>query len=99
GQQLDFLAENYIALDQMMGEVRAGGLAEIILMERIFQNRPQIGIGAARAEAGQRHKEAGGCEPDAMRSANSRIREAHPDTRDSQLVVYELLKLCRAARI
>jgi len=43
GAELDFLAEHYIQLDQIMGEVRAGGLGEIILMERIFQNRPASG--------------------------------------------------------
>jgi adenylate cyclase len=99
GQQLDFLAEHYNALDQVMGEVRAGGLGEIILMERIFQNRPQISVAAASAEAAQRHKEAGGCEGDRLRNATTKTREAHPQTGDSQLVVYELLKLCGEGRI
>ena len=99
GQQLDFLAEHYIALDQIMGEVRAGGLGEIILMERIFQTRPRIGIAAARAEAAQRHKEAGGCEGERLRNSSAKIRETHPEMRDSQLVIYELLKLCGEERI
>src|SRR6476469_6487794 len=58
GAELDFLAEHYIQLDQIMGEVRAGGLGEIILMERIFQNRPALSISQARTEAAQRHQEA-----------------------------------------
>ncbi|HET7672313.1 MAG TPA: adenylate/guanylate cyclase domain-containing protein [Burkholderiales bacterium] len=99
GQQLDFLAEHYIQLDQLMGEVRAGGLGEIILMERILQNRPRLGLAAARAEAAERHKEAGDCEGDAVRKASARIRQAHPEARDWQLVVYELVKLCTAGRI
>jgi len=99
GQQLDFLAEHYIQLDQLMGEVRAGGLGEIILMERILQNRPRIGLAAARKEAAERHKEVGDCEGDALRKATARVRQAHPEPRESQLIVYELLKLCTAGRI
>ena len=99
GQQLDFLAEHYIQLDQLMGEVRAGGLGEIILMERILQSRPRIGLAAARTEAAARHKEAGDCEGDALRKATAQVRQAHPEARDWQLVVYQLLKLCTAGRI
>jgi adenylate cyclase len=99
GQQLDFLAEHYISLDQIMGEVRAGGLGEIILMERILQNRPALAVEAARAEAAERRKDAGDCGGDGLRSATARVRRDHPDARDSQLVVYELLKLCTAGRV
>jgi adenylate cyclase len=99
GQQLDFLSDTYIQLDQIMAEVRANGLGEIILMERLLQDRPRIGPDAARAEAAQRYQEAGDCEGEGLRAASARVRQAHPERRDWQFVLYELVKLCADARI
>ncbi|MBV8030139.1 MAG: HAMP domain-containing protein [Betaproteobacteria bacterium] len=94
GDQLDFLASYFIQLDQIMGDVRANGLGEIILMERIFTNVPKMSLPAARAAADASVKDAGGCDSNAMRVAGGKIRQSPAPLADQQLVLYELIKLC-----
>jgi len=99
GHQLDVLADTYIQLDQLLGEVRANGLGEIILMERILQNPPQMPFKAAREEAAARHKEAADCNPEATRAAVAKIRQAHATPGNQNLVIYEFIKLCADDRL
>jgi adenylate cyclase len=99
GQQLDFLVKFYIQVDQKMGDLRSYGLSELILIERILQNRPTLSWDAAKAEADKRQKEVGECTFETLRPANASIRKAFVNPADSQAVRFELLKRCAADKL
>src|ERR1051326_5986170 len=94
GDQLDFLSQFYIRMDQLMGDVRARGLGELILIERIIEDKPKIGFKRAREAAESHRAEIKACDSDSVRSAIGKIRETQLECVDQHLVTYELLKLC-----
>ena len=99
GQQLGLLSNTYIALDQIMGDVRAHGLRENLLMERVIRLRPPVAREAGEREAAELFKEAGDCHSDSMRPVMRKLREAHADRGERQLLTYRVLRLCTEAKL
>jgi adenylate cyclase len=99
GQQLGLLSDTYIVLDQTLGDVRAFGLREIILMERVARLHPPLAREAGEREAAERFKEAGDCHSDTLRPVLKKLRDAHPDRGEQQLLSYRLTRLCTDARL
>jgi adenylate cyclase len=99
GLQLDYLSRFYIRMDQLMGDVRVRGLGELILIERIIQERPQLGFRVAREEAARHRAEITSCDADSIRAAVDKIRQAPVASKAPDLVTYELLKICANGHI
>jgi adenylate cyclase len=99
GDQLDFLSKYFIVFDQKAADIRAYGLSEVILIERLLQNRPALKQQDAR-DAAQRLKQGiGECTTERTRTANQQIRKDFPGRPDQQLVIYELTKLCASDKL
>lgn len=101
GQELTLLSDFYIPLDQLLGDVRAQGLREVIQIERMLRDRP---AGAAKTGGGQEEaaalfKEAGDCEPEALRAVSRKARQAHADRGVQQLLVYRVTQMCTQVRL
>ncbi len=98
GRQLNLLSDYYIELDQLMGDMRARTLREVIQIERVLHHKPKITAGGD-AEAAVFFKEAGNCETEALRPVMAKIRKAYPDRGDQQLMVYRVNRLCTDASL
>jgi adenylate cyclase len=77
-----------------MADVRARSLGELILIERIIEEKPAFGFKVARAEAARHRAEIENCDADSIRSAVEKIRQSPVAGKAADLVTYELLKLC-----
>lgn len=98
GQQLELLSDYYIELDQLMGDMRAQTLREVIQIERVLHSKPKI-TGDGDAEAANFHKEASDCNPDAMRAVRRKIRQTYAERGEQQLMLYRVNRLCTNARL
>src|SRR5688572_5337458 len=67
GQQLEFLSSFYIALDQNMGDVRTYTLRELVMIERLLDNRPDLPFAEARKLAATGVSDAADCENGTVR--------------------------------
>lgn len=98
GEQLALLSDYYIELDQLVGDLRAQTLREVIQIERVLHHKPVVAPGGD-AEAEALFKEAGDCGTEALRAVNAKIRKAHPDRPSQQLAIYRVSRLCTNARL
>lgn len=98
GKQLVLLSDYYIELDQLIGDLRAQTLREVIQIERVLHNKPKVAPGGD-AEAETLFKEAGDCGTDALRPVMAKIRKTYPDRPTQQLMVYRVSRLCTNARL
>jgi class 3 adenylate cyclase len=99
GQQLTLLSDYYIKLDQLMGDLRAQTLREVIQIERVLHRKPKLAGTTTDAEVQALFKEAGDCSPEATRAVNAKIRKAYPERADQQLMNYRVNRLCTNARL
>lgn len=98
GQQLELLSDYYIELDQLMGDMRAQTLREVIQIERVLHAKPKT-TGDGDAAAANFYKEAGDCNPDALRAVSRKIRQAYTERGERQLMLYRVNRLCTNARL
>jgi class 3 adenylate cyclase len=93
-QQLTLLSDFYIRLDQLMGDVRAQSLREVIHIERLLHLKPKLSVAAGNDEAAAHFKEAGDCEPESLRPVLRKVREGYADRAEQQLMLYRVIRLC-----
>src|ERR1019366_6999883 len=98
GQQLHLLSDYYIKLDQLMGDVRAQILREVIQIERVLHQKPRDASGRDD-EAAALFKEAGDCNTESMRAMRIKIKNAHSDRGEQNLMVYRVNRLCTNAQL
>jgi adenylate cyclase len=98
GQQLNLLSDYYIELDQLMGDLRAQTLREVIQIERVLHNKPKD-ITGNDAAAQVLFKEAGDCSTEALRPVLAKVRKAYTERGDQQLMVYRVTRLCTNERL
>lgn len=98
GQQLELLSDYYIELDQLMGDMRAQTLREVIQIELVLHARPKT-TGDGDTQAAIFYKEASDCNLDAMRAVRRKIRQAYTERGEQQLMLYRVNRLCTNARI
>jgi adenylate cyclase len=99
GEQLDFPSKYFIVFDQKASDVRAYGLSEAILIERLLQNRPALNQQDARKTAQRLKQGVGECTTEVTRALNQQIRKEYAARPDQQLVIYELTKLCASDKL
>ncbi len=103
GQELSLLSDYYIKLDQLMGDVRTQSLREMTIIERVINKKPKnIGFlddGSIHGKAEELFKEAGDCEPDALRPVLRKIRKSYKDYAEQQLMAYQVTRLCTKVRL
>ena len=98
GQELGLLSNYYIQLDQLMGDTHAQTLREVILIERVLHNKPQI-VGGGEAEAAIFFKQSNDCDGEAMRSVANNIRKTYAGRGEQQLMLYRVTRLCTDSRL
>jgi adenylate cyclase len=98
GRQLHLLSDYYIQLDQLMGDLRAQTLREVIQIERVLHLKPRD-LAGNDAAAQALFKEAGDCGSEALRPVLAKVRQAHPDRGAQQLMIYRVTRLCTNERL
>jgi adenylate cyclase len=98
GRQLHLLSDYYIPLDQLMGDLRAQTLREVIQIERVLLNKPK-NLTGNDAAAQALYKEAGDCGTESMRTVRAKVRQAYRDRADQQLMIYRVSRLCTNERL
>ncbi len=99
GQQLEFLSSFYIALDQNMGDVRTYTLRELVMIERLLDNRPDLPFAEARKLAATGVSDAADCENGSVRATLEKAGRADLRGPNRQLVSYEFVKLCAIRKL
>jgi len=99
GRQLEFLSSFYITLDQAMGDVRTFTLRELVSIERILDNRPDLRFGEARKIAAMGVGDTADCESGSARSALEKSGRTDLSRPNRQLVSYEFVKLCASRKM
>jgi class 3 adenylate cyclase len=84
----------YLPLDQHMGEVRAYGLYEMIVFDRLSKQKPTSLFEDAPAQANQLLREIGGCEKNSRSDLFRKVREKFSNAAQRQRVVFEVMELC-----
>ena len=92
--EIKLVSNYYLPLDQHMGEVRAYGLYEIILFDRLARLKPKSLYEDSPAQAQQLLKEMGGCEANSRTALMSKVRENFSEPAQRQRIVFELMELC-----
>jgi adenylate cyclase len=98
GQQLTLLSGYYIKLDQLMGDVRAQTLREVIQIERVLHAKPKNAVGGDQ-QAAALYREAGDCGVEAMRAVRKKISTALPDRGEQNLMGYRVNRMCTNAQL
>lgn len=104
-QELVLLSDYYIPLEQMVGDVRAEILREVIQIERVVELRhkdPTIGMSqASNDKIMTLFRETGDCDPDALSKVLRSERQANPGLSrgEQQLMSYRVRRLCTNARL
>ena len=99
GQQLEFLSSFYITLDQAMGDVRTFTLRELVMIERLLDNRPDLPFAEARKLAATGVSDAADCESGSVRAVLEKAGRTDLSRPNRQLVSYEFVKLCASRRL
>jgi adenylate cyclase len=94
GRQTALLADYYIKPDQLMGDIRAQSLREIIQIERVLHGKPKNMAGGDE-QAAVYYKAAGAaCDNEALRAVRVKIRAQYADRNDQNLMVYRVNRMC-----
>jgi adenylate cyclase len=93
GRQMTLLADFYIAPDQMMSDIRAQSLREVIQIERVLHRKSKNAT-AGDEQAAVFYKAAGQCDNEAMRAVRTSIRSKFKDRDDQNLMVYRVTRMC-----
>jgi adenylate cyclase len=99
GQQLEFLSSFYIALDQNMGDVRTFTLRELVMIERLLDNRPALPFAEARNLAAAGVGDTADCENGSVRGLLEKAGRNDLKGADRQLVSYQFVKLCASRKL
>jgi adenylate cyclase len=99
GQQLEFLSSFYITLDQSMGDVRTYTLRELVMIERLLDNRPDMSFADARKLAAAGVSDVADCENGSVRATLEKAGRNDLKGPNRQLVSYEFVKLCASRRL
>jgi class 3 adenylate cyclase len=99
GQQLEFLSSFYITLDQSMGDVRTYALRELVMIERLLDNRPDLPFAEARKLAAGGVADVSDCENGSVRATLEKAGRNDLKGPNRQLVSYEFVKLCASRRL
>ncbi len=93
GRQMALLSDFYIKPDQLMSDIRAQTLREVIQIERVLHGKPK-NISGGDEQAAEFYKLAGECGNEAMRAVRTKIRAKYAEIAQQNLMVYRVTRMC-----